>query len=66
MMVENIFMIVKIINGTEHLGGTRKLQKTRYAKNAPIVQKNVDIHIHIIKIQQNVAAAEQTKKNKKY
>ena len=57
-----MFMIM--VNGSEHLGGgIRKMQKTRCAKNAPRVQKNVDIHI--IKIQQNVAAAEQTK-NKKY
>lgn len=45
-------------------GGIRKLQKTRYAKNAPRVQKKVDIHI--IKIQQNVAAAAEQTKNKKY
>ena len=45
-------------------GGIKKLQKTRCAKNAPRVQKNVDIHIIKI-LQQNVAAAEQTK-NKKY
>jgi hypothetical protein len=58
-------MVTGIREGDGTGGGgwsIRKLQK-QDAKNAPRVQKNVDIHI--IKIQQNVAAAEQTK-NKKY
>ena len=55
-------MVTGIREGGGIRGGIRKLQK-QDAKNAPRVQKNVDIHI--IKLQQNVAAAEQTK-NKKY